>query len=284
MRLFSLIQYALLILVLTGLPRPVYAFEPLNTDDAGTVGKNVNQIEQYFYILQNNAPGDPGDIATPDEEFRGLGKAKAFPFTYTYGASESTELSLATTYYATPRGGYSPIANNIIGFKWRFYGDGEDGLAMAIKPTVTLPASTGQQTKGLGLAKTNYEFNFIASYFWSSFQIHTNISYARNPYNTNYPISGAYMPYQINIISGSIAPVWAVNSWLKLAIDIGSSIDTTPQNPSINDYGMLAAIFSVRKNVDIGISYLQSGTTLSNAINGIGDKANRSEIGVTWRF
>ena len=48
MRLFSLIQYALLILVLTGLPRPVHAFEPLNTDDAGTVGKNVNQIEQYF--------------------------------------------------------------------------------------------------------------------------------------------------------------------------------------------------------------------------------------------
>ncbi|NDG00743.1 MAG: hypothetical protein EB123_04775, partial [Synechococcaceae bacterium WBB_32_011] len=120
MRLFSLIQYALLILVLTGLPRPVYAFEPLNTDDAGTVGKNVNQIEQYFYILQNSAPGDPGDIATPGEEFRGLGKAKAFPFTYTYGVSETTELSLATTYYATPRGGYSPIANNIIGFKWRF--------------------------------------------------------------------------------------------------------------------------------------------------------------------
>lgn len=48
MRLFSLIQCALLILVLTGLPRPVYAFEPLNTDDAGTIGKSVSQIEQYF--------------------------------------------------------------------------------------------------------------------------------------------------------------------------------------------------------------------------------------------
>ncbi|MEY3840615.1 MAG: hypothetical protein RIR08_1352, partial [Pseudomonadota bacterium] len=111
---------------------PTMAFEPLNTDDAGTIGKNVNQIEQYFYdagtigknvnqieqyfyVLHNNVAGNPGGTATPGEEFRGIGNAKAFPLTYTYGLSESTEMSLATTYYSIPRGSYAPFANNILG-------------------------------------------------------------------------------------------------------------------------------------------------------------------------
>lgn len=275
--------YALQITVLAAIALPAHAFEPLNTDDAGTVGKKVNQIEQYFYVLHNNVAGNPGSVATPGEEFRGVGNAKAFPFTYTHGLSDTTEFSLATTYYATPRGSYSPLANNIIGLKWRFMGDGASGLGMAIKPSITLPGSTSQQVQGLALAQTNYELNYILSYYWDSFQVHTNISYARNPYNKNYPISGSYAPYQINLVSGSIAPVWIVNTWLKLALDFGSSIDTS-STAAVNDYGMVAAIFSVNKNVDIGVSYLQSGTTPSNAVSGKGITSDRSEIGVTWRF
>jgi hypothetical protein len=163
-------------------------------------------------------------------------------------------------------------------------GDGGSGLGMAIKPMITLPASTSQQVQGLGLAKTNYELNYILSYYWDSFQVHTNISYARNPYNKNYPISGSYAPYQTNLVSGSIAPVWIVSTWLKLALDIGSSIDTSPNSGAVNDYGMVAAIFSINKNIDIGLSYLQSGTTPSNAVSGKGITSDRSEIGVTWRF
>jgi len=277
-------QLFFLAMVISVLPWNVYAFEPLNTDDAATIGKSVNQIEQYFYLLHNDTPGNPGSVATPGEEFRGVGNAKAFPFTYTHGLTDTTEISFATTYYATPRGSYSPFANNIFGFKWRFWGDGQTGLGMAIKPTITLPASTSQQVQGLGLAMTNYELNYILSYYWDRVQVHTNISYARNPYNKNFPISGTYTPYQINIISGSIAPVWIVNSWLKLALDIGSSIDTSTNAAAVNDYGMIGAIFSVNKDIDIGLSYLQSSTTPNNAWTNKGIISNRSEIGVTWRF
>ncbi len=284
MRLVHVAQSVLLVLALIGMSERGFAFEPLNTDDAGTVGKRVNQIEQYFYFLHNNTPGNPGSVATPGEEFRGLGNAKAFPFTYTYGTSDTTEIAFSTTYYATPRGSYSPFANNIVSVKWRFWGDGERGLGMAIKPAITLPASTSQQVEGMGLAKTNYELNYIISYYWERIQVHTNISYARNPYNTNYPISGTYSPYQINIVSGSIAPVWIVNSWLKLALDIGSSIDTSPDAAAVNDYGMVAAIVSVNKHVDIGLSYLQSSTTPNNAWTSKGITSDRTEIGVTWRF
>ena len=277
-------QLILFAMVISVLPWYAHAFEPLNTDDAATIGKSVNQIEQYFYYLHNNTPGNPGSVATPGEEFRGVGNAKAFPFTYTYGLTDTTEISFATTYYASPRGSYSPFANNIFGFKWRFWGDGQTGLGMAIKPTITLPASTSQQVQGMGLAMTNYELNYILSYYWDRIQVHTNISYARNPYNKNFPISGSYTPYQINLISGSIAPVWIVNSWLKLALDIGSSIDTSTDAAAVNDYGMIGAIFSVNKDIDIGLSYLQSSTTPNNAWTNKGIISNRSEIGVTWRF
>lgn len=282
--LLSVGQLFFFAIVISVLPSPVYAFEPLNTDDAATIGKSVNQIEQYFYVLHNNTPGNPGSVATPGEEFRGIGNAKAFPFTYTHGLTDTTELSIATTYYATPRGSYSPFANNIFGYKWRFWGDGQTGLGMAIKPTITLPSSTSQQVQGLGLAMTNYELNYVLSYYWDRIQVHTNISYARNPYNKNYPISGTYTPYQINIISGSIAPVWIVNSWLKLALDIGSSIDTSTDAAAVNDYGMVAAILSVNKNVEIGLSYLQASTTPNNVWTNKGIISNRSEIGITWRF
>lgn len=279
-----LLRSAAQMLILLGLSGHVHAFEPLNTDDAGTVGKRVNQIEQYFYLINNNVPGNPGSVATPGEEFRGFGNAKAFPFTYTYGISDSTEIAFGTTYYANPRGPYSPFANNAVSVKWRFWGDGQNGLAMAIKPAITLPASTSQQVQGLGLAKTNYELNYILSYYWERIQVHTNISYARNPYNTNFPISGVYSPYQINLVSGSIAPVWIVNSWLKLALDIGSSIDTSPNAAAVNDYGLIGAIFSIHKNVDLGLSYLQSSTTPNNAWTSKGITSSRTDMGVTWRF
>ncbi len=98
MRLTRFPQSVLLVLTLIGMSERGLAFEPLNTDDAGTIGKRVNQIEQYFYFLHNNTPGNPGSVATPGEEFRGLGNAKVFPFTYTYGMSDSTEIAFSTTY------------------------------------------------------------------------------------------------------------------------------------------------------------------------------------------
>jgi hypothetical protein len=67
-------------------------------------------------------------------------------------------------------------------------------------------------------------------------------------------------------------------------LDIGSSIDTSTDAAAVNDYGMVAAIFSVDKNIDVGFSYLQSSTTPNNAWTSKGIVSNRTEIGVTWRF
>jgi hypothetical protein len=263
---------------------PVQAFEPLNTDDAATVGRNVNQIEQYIYVLNNKAAEDISVINSNGEEFRGLGRATAAPFTYTRGLSETVEASFASTYYANPNGSYSPLSNYVLGLKWRFWGDGEKGWAFAVKPTITLPASTSQQAVGIGFASTNYELNLISSYYWDQIHVHSNVSYARNPYNTNYPVSGSIEPLRTNAYAFSIAPVWVVNARWRLALDFGAGSNILLNANRFSDYGMLAAIYSITPDVDLGLSIMRSAANFGTVFSGSGIYSLRSEAGVTWRF
>jgi len=263
---------------------PTQAFEPLITDDAATIGRNVNQIEQYIYVLNNKATEDISVINSNGEEFRGLGRATAAPFTYTRGLSETTEVSFATTYYASPKGNYSPLSNFVLGLKWRFWGDGEQGWAFAVKPTVTLPASTSQQAVGIGMAKTNYELNFISSYYWDQIHVHSNVSYASNPYNTNYQVNGSMEPLRTKAYSFSIAPVWVVNARWRLALDFGVGTNIVLNANRFSDYGMVAAIYSITSDVDLGVSIMRSAADFGAVFSGSGVNSLRSEAGVTWRF
>jgi hypothetical protein len=261
-----------------------HAFEPLNTDDAATVGRNVNQIEQYIYVLNNKAAEDVSVINSNGEEFRGLGRATAAPFTYTRGLSETVEASFASTYYTNPNGNYSPLSNYVLGLKWRFLGDGEKGWAFAVKPTVTLPASTSQQAVGIGFASTNYELTLISSYYWNQIHVHSNVSYARNPYNTNYPVSGSTEPLRTNAYAFSIAPVWVVNARWRLALDFGAGSNILLNANRFSDYGMVAALYSITPDVDLGLSIMRSAANFGTVFSGSGVYSLRSEAGVTWRF
>lgn len=281
--MFSTLRILFCVFALT-LPFGAQAFEPLNTDDAATIGRNVNQIEQYIYILNNKAADGISVINSNGEEFRGLGRATAAPFTYTRGLSDTTEVSFSTTYYASPNGSYSPLSNYVLGLKWRFWGDGVKGWAFAVKPTLTLPASTSQQAVGLGMARTNYEFNFISSYYWSQVHLHSNLSYARNPYNINYPVSGSIEPLRTNAYAFSIAPVWVVNARWRLALDFGVGTNILLKGNQFSDYGMVAAIYSITPDIDLGVSIMRSATDFATVFSGSGVHSLRSEAGVTWRF
>ncbi|MCM0029162.1 MAG: hypothetical protein NBV55_05660 [Polynucleobacter sp.] len=260
------------------------AFEPLNTDDAATIGRNVNQIEQYIYVLNNKNAEDISVVNSNGEEFKGLGRATAAPFTYTRGLSETVEASFASTYYANPNGNYSPLSNYVLGLKWRFWGDGEKGWAFAVKPTITLPASTSQQAVGIGFASTNYEVNLISSYYWDQIHIHSNLSYARNPYNTNFPVSGSVEPLRTNTYAFSVAPVWVVNARWRLALDFGVGSNILLNANRFSDYGMVAAIYSITPDLDLGVSIMRSAANFGTVFSGSGIYSLRSEAGVTWRF
>lgn len=261
-----------------------FAFEPLNTDDAGTVKAGGNQIEQYFFAINRNGSSQQSDLVTPGEEYSGTMDARAFPFTYTRGLTEEVEASFSTTYYSEPSGNYSRFSNYVFASKWRFYEDEEMGYALAIKPTVVLPASKQQQVAGLGLSAFNYGFNVIASKYWDGIEVHVNAMYMRSPYNTNCSVGMSMDPNRTNIFMLSIAPVWSVSKDLRLALDIGASTNPPSTEQYLSHYALVAAIYSLTDSVDLGLSYMRTGSNYSETFAAQQAGAMRTEIGVTWRF
>ena len=262
------------------------AFEPLNTDDAGTVEAGKNQIEQHFFSINRhgNTSTAPTDIVTPGEEYTGQGSAKAFPFTYTRGINESLEASIATTYYTEPAGNYTRSSNSILGMKWRFLESKENQYALAIKPTIIFPASKQQQVYGLGSAAFNYGVNFIASRYWDQIEIHFNLSYMHSPYNTNYAVGQSTDLNRTNIFFISVAPVWTIFPGVKVALDIGATTNPPIPEQYLSAYGLVALIFSPTEDIDIGISAMRSASSYGTVVSANGPNATRSEVGITWRF
>lgn len=267
------------------LPTLSQAFEPLNTDDAGTVIAGGNQIEQYFFYINRNS-GSPQvvDIITPGEEYSGNADAKAFPFTYTRGLTDTVEASFSTTYFNQPSGNFTRLSNYVFATKWRFHEDEENRYALAIKPMLVLPASKQQQVNGLGLASFNYGANLIASKYWEDIEVHVNASYMHSPYNTNYSVGYATDNNRTNILLLSIAPVWTVSTGFRVALDIGATTNPNMTEGYLSYYSLLGAIYSINDSLDLGISYMRVALTYGATLGTQTAGSTRSEIGVTWRF
>ncbi len=274
----------ILCLTLLFVPTFVFGFEPLNTDDAGTVKAGGNQIEQYFISINRSGGTQQVDIITPGEEYTGRTDAKAFPFTYTRGLSDQVEASLSATYYNEPSGNYSKFSNYVFASKWRFHEDSDLGYALAIKPMVVLPAGKQQQVAGLGLAAFNYGVNFIASKYWKDIELHLNALYMRSPYNTNYSVGTTTDLNRTNIFLVSIAPVWSISKNLKLALDIGAATNPPSSEQYLSHYALIAGIYSLTDSIDLGVSYMRTGSNYGETFASQQAGATRGEVGITWRF
>ena len=280
----SPLKALLSILIVT--PSLAIAFEPLNTDDAGTVKAGGNQIEQYFFSINRHGGSSttPIDVNTPGEEFSGQDSAKAYPFTYTRGLSDTLEASIASTYYTEPTGSFTRFSNSTIGFKWQFLKDEENQYALAVKPTLIFPANQQQQVYGLGSAAVNYGVNFIVSRYWDQIEVHINASYMRAPYNTNYAVGQSMDVNRTNLFLISVAPVWTITSGIRIALDIGSATNPPMPEQYLSNYALAALIISPVEDVDIGISAMRSAANYGTVLSANGPNATRTEIGVTWRF
>lgn len=279
------LQRILLALTLISIYGLSHAYAPLNTDDASTTTKGANQVEQYFFsILQVGQSNEAEDSISSGEDFNGIGDATGFPFTYTRGLTDHSEVGFSPTYYLAPLGNFSRVGNYTINYKYRFMGDGEKGLNLAIKPLVILPASTTQQEFGMGNAAWNYGATFIASQFWESVELHFNAGYMRIPYNNQYAVGQSTDPKRTNFYSISVAPVLRLTPHIRFALDVGTN--TNPNEPEISytTYAQIAVIFSPDKDFDIGLAYQRNSNNLGVAFGDAGPYTSRVQVGVTYRF
>ena len=262
-----------------------HAYAPLTTDDAGTVGYKTTQIELYGnYIREHGAVDARVDSTGSFGVYEGLSPVIPTTLVYMRGLSESLDIYLGATYFRTPTGGFSPIANYNIGVKWRLYGDGENKFSFTFKPQIIFPSTNTQQNYGLGNAALNFGALAIASYFWDNAELHANIGYMRAPYNTAESVKFSTDANRTNLYSLSIAPVWRLTSDFKLALDTGINTNPAIANQSLINYVMLAAIYSPVKSVDIGISAQRFATDIGTIFSGSGSYTNRIQAGVTWRY
>ena len=278
------LHYALISLAI--IPGYSLAFEPLNTDDAGTVKKDGNQVEIYSFTTNQHDSNalNVVDLPIPGQDYVDTQYAHAFPVTYTRGVSDNLEASIGSAVYAQPKGAFSPISNTAMAMKWRF-AESEDGnWALAIKPSVRLSSTPSQQVAGLGYSALNYGATLIGSVYWNAVEIHTNAAYAKASYNTNYPTGQNTDPNRTNILFFSIAPVWTVSPGIRLALDMGLTTNPPTTEQYLSNYGLVAAIFSPIEAIDIGLSYMRSAANFGIVTSGSGANTTRTEVGVTWRF
>jgi len=270
--------------LLLGSP-PVVAYMPFNTDDAGTTAKGSYQIEQYFYTLLQVGQGstDTGSVSS-GEDYQGVGNARAFPFAFSRGLTDNIDLQFTPTYYLQPLGSFSRVANYTLNLKWRFMGDGETGLNLALRPQLIAPSSIAQQEYGIGNAAWNYGLTFIASQFGENYELHFNAGYLRAPYNGAYTVGLSEDASRTNLYSVSLAPVWNISPNWKIGLDGGINTNPNEPDPSLTRYGLVALMYSPTKDLSFGLSYQRNASTFEAAWGGSGAYVSRLQVGVTYRF
>jgi len=264
---------------------PAAAYMPLNTDDAGTTAKGGYQIEQYFYSLVQVGQSSTGlDAVSSGEDYQGVDNARAFPFAFSRGVTDNLDLQFTPTYYLQPLGSFSRVANYTLNVKWRFLGDGEKGLNLALRPQLIAPASTTQQEYGIGNARWNYGLTFIASQFSENYELHFNAGYQQAPYNNSYTVGLSTDTRRTDLYSVSVAPVWTISSKWKVALDVGFNTNPNMPDPMLTRYGLVALMYFPTKDLDVGVSYQRNASTFDVAFGGSGAYVSRLQVGVTYRF
>ena len=258
---------------------------PLNTDDAGTTAKGGYQVEQFYYsLLQVGQSADNSAVASSGADYQGSGNAQAFPFTFSRGLTDNIDLQFTPTYYLQPTGSYSRVSNYTLNLKWRFYGDGETGLSLALRPQLVAPASASQQEAGLGNARFNYGLNFIASQFGENYELHFNAGYSRAPYNSAYSVGLSTDARRTDLYAVSLALVWVISPQWKVALDAGVNTNPSATDLSLTRYGLVALLYYPMKDLDIAVSYQRNASTFEAAWGGSGAYVSRLQVGVTYRF
>jgi len=148
---------------------------PMDTDDAGTLGRGKGQIDLNLELSYEKESSDQEVPARKAEESASLSA--------TFGLTENLDLSLELPYewqdaYVSGQlvERNEGIADVNLDLKWRFWESGDWGFAL--KPGLSLP--TGNDRRGLGSGRTAYRLYFITTRELDPWAFHLNLGYQRN--------------------------------------------------------------------------------------------------------
>jgi len=155
-------------------PSIIFAGRPFVTDDAGTVGKNSIQMEAGIESSLKKTNED--DVWQEEKETE-------LQAVITYGIKDNLDIIISIPYMwkKEREDGVTVfkkdrLSDITLEAKWRFFE--KNGLAIALKPGITIPS--GNYKQGFGTGKMTYGSQFIISKEITPFGLHFNIGYQRN--------------------------------------------------------------------------------------------------------
>ncbi len=231
-----LIFYVTILLLSAGTS---FAAHPLVSDDAGTLGKGTVQFE-----LNSDISTDKETANNSTTKTSGVQIATAVGV----GVTDKLDLSFGIT-RPWSSGDIDGTAFNSAGsvdfnfaVKWQVYE--HKGFSIAIKPqlgyssTVNVPEDDHTASYGTALIFSK-EFEPLA--------VHLNIGYTYRDYN----LASVRDANRSSIWNFSLATTYEVIKNLKLAADFGAA---TNRDKAVNEmpfFGLVGAIYSVNKNIDL---------------------------------
>ncbi len=254
----------LALMALAGFSVPASAYQPLITDDTGTLGSGGNQLE--FAFIAENA-----------ETAGNVERLRALPVVYSRGVTETLDVFAGLVYQRIrsdiPRSDVNGDSDPIFGIKWRFYEDERTKTSFAVKPGIILPVSAGSDHAALGNGKISGNLTFILTHEAPFGPIHFNAGVLRNRYRD------ALTNPDETTTRVSIAPVWDLTERWKLAFDLGTESVRAAGARVRTHFAELGAIYSPSKDLDLALGIARWSDNDSPSTT-----RDTATAGLTWRF
>lgn len=225
---------------------PAFAAHPLITDDAGTEGRGN-------FLVEINSEFAHDDEAGTEETGGELALSLAA------GLRDNLDLVLGLPYAwsEVEEGGAvtsdeDGVSDASVEVKWRFLE--REGLALALKPGISLP--TGDEEKGLGNGKVSYSLFFIATKEFEKWALHANLGYARNEFS----LTADDEANRHDIWHASIAAEAGLAENLTAVANIGIETNEDRASDTHPAFAIAGIIYSLSENVDLDVG-IKAGLT-----------------------
>lgn len=229
---------AVLILIMSGAG---YGAHPLITDDTGTQGTTKYQMEFNVETSWDTETADGTEVKETGGEVAAV---------FTAGVSESVDIVLGLPYAwaKVKEGGMTSYDENGISdasfeVKWRAYD--KDGLSLAIKPGITIPA--GDENAGLGTGKIGYGAVLIVTTEKGPFTVHLNAGYLRS----DYELQADEDALREDIFSASLAAEYEVVETLKVVGNVGIETNSDATSDDHPAFALAGVIYAATESLDL---------------------------------
>lgn len=218
----------------------VHAAHPLVTDDTGTLGRYVWQVEFTSEYSSHREQEDGVDIKENAIEVATV---------VSYGIADSIDVVLEVPYvsYRFEEDGSDSedhgLSDVTCAVKWRAIE--LDGVSFAVRPLIGLP--TGDENKGLGNGKISYGMLLIATQQAGPMSIHVNIGYTHNEYRLDEDKDDL----RSDVWQVSLATEYPVTSHTRIVANVGMESSDERADNSPPAFALGGLIYSVTENVDI---------------------------------